>query len=52
MSAQGIAAERNPQGHASCFANLADILSGGIGWSLPKEMAKYEQICEHIISLI
>ena len=37
---KGIAAERNPQGHASCYANLADILSGGIGWSLSKEMAE------------
>ncbi|MDE6569968.1 MAG: hypothetical protein K2K43_05030 [Alistipes sp.] len=37
-----MAAKRNPQGHASCYANLADILSGGIGWSLPKKMAKSE----------
>lgn len=40
---KGIAAERNPQGHASCYANLADILSGGIGWSLPKEMTNFER---------
>ena len=27
---KGIAAERNPQGHASCSANLADILTSSI----------------------
>ena len=29
-SSQGIAVERNPQGHASCSANLADILTSSI----------------------